>query len=248
VRDPYERCGRKDCDKQRWNHWGHAFVEPVPAPQPPADAATCKPCAAKRTERDEALLATLPTPAGPPVTGEAIERRCSKCNRASWTNIDGACAFPQPDGSVCTGTWRPVTGDGDEAVVREIVKEWTAKTWVRSMGRRGAIEEIARQAYAAGARRDAAKATGQADPDAIAELARPAWESLGGLQCDEIWEALKQAVAAGIARGRALGARDALTSERATDRCARPECGLERYDAAHSDGSWVGNHIFKEPK
>ena len=43
---------------------------------------------------------------------------------------------------------QPETVDGGR--VREIVEKWCSVTWERSMGRRGAVEAIAREAYAAG--------------------------------------------------------------------------------------------------
>jgi len=50
------------------------------------------------------------------------------------------------------------------------------------------------------------------DGDEALDAAELAWSTLGSLQCDEVWEALKQAardgLKAGLARGRALGARD----------------------------------------
>jgi hypothetical protein len=126
--NPAELCGkcglRRDsgthancnCDR-RSGIAHHAFVEPVPAPQPPADAATNE---------------SGPAELGPPIAPGH-----------EWIN-----------GSLRRPAGPPVTGDGDETVVREIANRWT-KEWSGSEGRTrmpgpDAIANAVREAIARG--------------------------------------------------------------------------------------------------
>jgi len=106
----------------------HAFVEPTRAEAPQVEVISSGP-------PDRSLAEILRNP--PRLHMEAPQGEiCNVCDRLGpMACSDHAAAQPE-------------TVDGGR--VREIVEKWCSVTWERSMGRRGAVEAIAREAYAAG--------------------------------------------------------------------------------------------------